>query len=151
MTKAFTMVELIFVIIVIGILSVVAVPKLAPLVGTAKTGKAQSTLASVRSALSTERQKRILSGEFNELTDFGDATYAFKTFSDADGETGDAVLEYPIKSCSNGGCWERKIVGGAKKFIYHFNSSKAATFKLDNNRLVCDDDPTTNCDELTRN
>ena len=147
MKNAFTMVELVFVIIVIGILSVVAVPKLAPIVGSAKDTKAATTLSSVRSALSTERQKRILRGKFKPLTDLGDDTYAFKTFKDADGDTGVKVLEYPIKSCSYGGCWER--ISGPK-FKYHFSSSKAATFELDNNRLVCADDDTSNCEELLR-
>ena len=143
MKNAFTMIELIFVIIVIGILSVVAIPKLAPIVGTAKTTKAISTLASVRSAISTERQKQILKGSFSDITDLGDSTDVFKTFT----PSGNSVLEYPMESCDHGGCWEW-ITG--PQFKYHFSSSKTATFELDNNRFVCADTDTSNCDELAK-
>ena len=144
MKNAFTMIELVFVIVIIGILSVVAVPKLAPIMGSAKDAKAASTLASVRSAISTERQKRILQGDFTHaITDLGDDTYVFDKFD----TTNNAVLEYPMKSCSHGGCWER--IDGPQ-FKYHFSSSKYATFELNSSRLVCADDDTSNCDELSR-
>ena len=143
MQKAFTMVELVFTIVVIGILAVVAVPKLAPIIGSAQNGKATATLASVRSALSTERQKLILQGNFNAITDLGDSTDVFKNFT----PSGNPVLEYPIKSCLNTGCWEW-VTGPA--FKYHFSSSKTATFELDNNRFVCADADTSNCDEISR-
>ena len=67
MQKAFTMIELVFVIVVIGILAAVAVPKLAPIIDSAKTGKAKATIASVRSAIATERQKRILRGNLTAI------------------------------------------------------------------------------------
>ena len=50
MQKAFTMIELVFVIVVIGILAVVAIPKLAPIIGSAQRCKSKSYIASVRSA-----------------------------------------------------------------------------------------------------
>ena len=149
MKSAFTMVELVFVIIVIGILSVVAIPKLTPLVGTAKTGKAQATLASVRSALSTERQKRILRGELRGITDLGNEDYAFKTFSDADGDTGDTVLEYPIKSCSNGGCWKR-VNATAYKYFFSSSSGDFAKYKLDKNHLKCTPLPEGNSEQCSK-
>jgi len=151
MKKAFTMVELVFVIVVIGILAVVAVPKLAPLVDTAQDGKARATLASVRSSLSTERQKRILGGKFKPITDLGDGTNAFSTFRDEDGDTGDAVLDYPIPNCastSSSHCWKR-ITGTT--YRYQFTSSTdAANFSLASNRLDCSDDDTTKCQQISR-
>ena len=80
MQKAFTMIELVFAIVVIGILAVVAVPKLAPIIGSAQEAKAKATLASVRSALSTERQKLILRGNFTAIGDLGDGSHAFSDF-----------------------------------------------------------------------
>ena len=65
--KAFTMVELIFVIVVIGILSAIAIPKLAATRDDAEVTKAIATVGSVRSALATERQKRILRGDFTAI------------------------------------------------------------------------------------
>lgn len=147
MKNAFTMIELVFVIVVIGILAVVAVPKLAPLVDTAQLGKAKATLASVRSAISTERQKRILQGTFDEITDLGADGGAFDTF-----DNGNAVLDYPVPNCasnSSSHCWKRSDDG--KIYTYQFTSSTdAAKFVLEDNRLDCDPDDTEDCQKISR-
>jgi len=65
--KAFTMVELVFVIVVIGILSAFAIPKLAVTRDDADIIKAKTTISSLRNAISMERQKRILSGDFTDI------------------------------------------------------------------------------------
>ena len=65
--KAFTMLELTFVIVVIGILSAIAIPKFAVTRDDAVVSKARSTVAALRSALATERQKNILKGEFARI------------------------------------------------------------------------------------
>ena len=147
MQKAFTMIELVFAIVVIGILAVVAVPKLAPIIGDAQDAKAKATLASVRSALSTERQKLILKGNFTAIGDLGDGSHAF---SDFDGDSSRPVLEYPIGNCASSnssGCWNRV---DATHYSYQFTSSAdAAKFKLDKNRLNCDNDAV-DCKKLTQ-
>ena len=63
--KAFTMVELIFVIVIIGILSAIAVPKFQKTSELAYASRAKSTVSALRSAISTERQKRILRGDMS--------------------------------------------------------------------------------------
>jgi len=65
--KAFTMLELTFVIVVIGILSAIAIPKFAATRDDAVVSQARSTVASLRSALATERQKNILKGVFSRI------------------------------------------------------------------------------------
>jgi len=67
--KAFTLLELVFVIAVIGILSAIAIPKFAVTRNDAIITKARTEVAAMRSAVSTERQKRILKGSFTDLTD----------------------------------------------------------------------------------
>ena len=67
MKKAFTMVELVFVIVVIGILSAIAVPKFAATRDDAIVSKAMAEVAAMRSAIATERQKRILRGDFSDI------------------------------------------------------------------------------------
>ena len=138
MKKAFTMIELVFVIVVIGILAVVAVPKLAPIISDAKLAKARDTLAAVRSSLATERQKRILRGKFTAISDLGDSTYAFSYF---DGNTSLPILEYKIENCASGqtGCWSRDSTVNTK-YVYKFPGGGEAKYKLDKSRLVCDND-----------
>ena len=66
--KAFTMLELTFVIVVIGILSAIAIPRFAATRDDAIITKARTTVASLRSAISIARQKRVLKGSFTPLT-----------------------------------------------------------------------------------
>ena len=66
--EAFTMIELIFVIVVIGILSAIAIPKFAATRDDAIITKGRAAVAALRSAIATERQKRILKGEFGAIT-----------------------------------------------------------------------------------
>lgn len=80
MKRAFTMIELVFVIVVIGILAAIAVPKLAATRDDAKIAKARATVGALRTAIATERQKRILAGNFTDIT----AAEAI------------ALLEYPL-------------------------------------------------------
>lgn len=68
MRKAFTMMELIFVIVVIGILAAIAVPKMAATRDDAVISKARATVGALRSAISMERQKNILKGDFDDIT-----------------------------------------------------------------------------------
>jgi general secretion pathway protein G len=65
--KAFTMIELVFVIVIIGILAGIALPRLATTRDDAFISKARTTVGALRSAISTERQKRILRGVFDDI------------------------------------------------------------------------------------
>ena len=65
--KAFTMIELIFVVAIIGILSAIAIPKFNKTVTQAEIAKAKSEVASLRSTLSTLRQKSVLTGNFDDI------------------------------------------------------------------------------------
>jgi general secretion pathway protein G len=61
------MIELVFVIVVIGILSAIAIPKFAVTRNDAIITKAKTTVGALRSAISVERQKRILRGDFTDI------------------------------------------------------------------------------------
>ncbi|MCW8838630.1 MAG: type II secretion system GspH family protein [Thiovulaceae bacterium] len=60
--KAFTMVELVFVIVVLGILAAIAVPRLTATREDAEITKGRADIASIRSAIMSERQSQIIKG-----------------------------------------------------------------------------------------
>ena len=136
--KAFTMVELVFVIVVIGILSAVAIPKLAATRDDAEISKARATVASVRNAIATERQTRILRGEFQNVTTVGAVGGAsiFDVFDATPTDVGgpSTVLTYPLTPCataSSRGCWI--TIAGP---LYRYRVPASATnldFSVNNN------------------
>jgi len=131
------MLELTFVIVVIGILSAIAIPKFAATRDDALVSRGKSTLAAVRNAIATERQKRILRGDFTKITDLSADGGVFDKFSADKAGNKNAVLEYPPKSCTNPGCWS----GSGTSYKFHAPSGGTdCTYTLSNNRLT-----TTSC------
>ena len=133
MRNAFTVLELVFVIVIIGILSAIALPKFAKTSEMAYDSKAKNTVASVRSVIATERQKMILRGSTDDIN------YTF---------LGDAfanVLSMGVKKCNTTGCggWETTDTTNASPvFTYHSPSGTDVKFKLENNKLVCKESAT---------
>ena len=109
--QAFTMIELVFVIAIIGILAGIALPKLAATRDDAFISKARTTVGALRSAISTERQKRILRGVFDDV--------------DSDWVE-DNATEYGL-----GSGWS--ISGN--DFTYTAPNGNTCVFSLNNNRL----------------
>ena len=107
MKKAFTMVELVFVIVVIGILAGIAIPKFAATRDDAQITKARVAVGALRSAIATERQKRILRGDFTDIN----ATTAI------------GLLEYGLDSHWSG-------------LTYTGPSGGTCTFTVTNNKLI---------------
>lgn len=145
--KAFTMVELIFVITIIGILAAVAIPKFAVNRDDAVVAKAKNTIASIRSSLAMERQKRILKGVFTPIFRLTDSsTLGDPIFNAFDGNTSNTVLEYPPFSCktlTSTGCWKEQITGtsaSANSGVYRYFmpvGTAYVDFNLSNNRFRC--------------
>ena len=107
MKTAFTMMELIFVIVVLGILATVALPRLMAPVDDAKLVKVKSDLSAIRSAIALLKSKNILEGK---MTNSGLPTALDDAVINADGEelfdgniTIGTLLTYPIYAKSAGG------------------------------------------------
>jgi len=140
MKKGFTMIELIFVIIVIGILSAIAIPKFSETHDLAVNAKGLSVLNNVRTALVVESQKRVLSADSNAITSLSSGGKVFDKFNaDQDGVKSDILL-YPVASCTSIGCWS----GSGKEFKYHLPSGGTCTFKLVGDKF----NSTSNCPQL---
>ncbi len=111
MRRAFTMIELVLVIVVIGILAGLAIPKFAATRDDAIVSKARATVGSLRSAISMERQKRILRGDFTDIN----------------GSAAAALLEY--------GLGNRWSVSG-NTFTFTAPNGNTCVFKVQNNKFV---------------
>ena len=134
--KAFTMLELTFVIVIIGILSAIAVPKFAVTRNDALISKGKTTLAAVRNAIATEKQRRILRGDFTAITELSYGSVLFGGFNKDKNGAGvsRAVLEYPPSSCSNAGCWS----GSGTSYVFKLPTSSGVTdctYTLASNKL----------------
>jgi len=133
--KAFTMMELVFVIVIIGILAAVAIPRLSATRDDAEITKARTLVASIRNALAMERQKRILRGNFTPITSVGSGTNVFDKFSDdGQGNTAD-VLEYPMVSSTESGHWSINAAGD--EYTFHQNTMVDPIFVIANGKFVC--------------
>ncbi|NPA28171.1 MAG: ABC transporter permease [Epsilonproteobacteria bacterium] len=148
------MIEVVFVIVVVGILAAIAIPKFSATRDDAVITKAKSTIASIRSALSSEVQKRILRGNYTPISNLGgEAGFGKDLFDFFDGDaTGNRVLEYPVKSCKDAaatGCWVKS--GNNKyKFIMPPSIGGEAVFVVNNNRFECEDPDSEPCKLLER-
>ena len=140
------MIELVFVIVIIGILAGVAIPRLSATRDDAVITKARTMVASVRNALAMERQKRILRGNFTPITAVGGATGVFGNFDDDSSLP--MVLEYAETSSTANGKWE--FIPATNSYRFHCRAlGGAVDFNVTNGRFICDD-ATNGCQQLTR-
>ena len=107
---AFTMIELIFVIVVLGILGAVAIPRLAASREDAVLVKGKSQVAAIRSGIALQKSKNMLQGinpsipgTLDNVTNYG-AVDNERLFNFSDGNSSN-ILEYPIYSSAKDGSW----------------------------------------------
>ena len=140
MRRAFTMIELVFVIVVIGILAMIAVPKFSATRDDAMITRAKTTVANIRTAMSSELQRKILKADYTAISNLGGGGYDSTIFDYFDGNTsGSRILEYAPKSCKNSsstGCW----IKSGSSYIYKMPSGIGGDVKFNvlNNRFECD-------------
>jgi len=110
---AFTMIELIFVIVILGILSAIAIPRLAASRDDAVLVKGKSQVAAIRSGISLQKSKRMMEGTtpfIPPVLDSITANYGNsdqRLFNFADGNSSN-ILEYPIYSnTTQDGSWTK--------------------------------------------
>lgn len=123
--KAFTMIELIFVIVILGILAAIAIPRLAVTRDDAQVAKGRSDVAAIRSAIVSERQVRLLRGSSSYINHL-DAGAGSTVLFDNNGSTANTILMYGITAAAGNGHWQRTgddtytftVMGQPVTFIY---------------------------------
>lgn len=146
------MIELVFVIVVLGILAAVAIPRLAATRGDAQITKGRSDVTAIRSGIALQKSRRMLEGVTPFIPTVLDNIAAAsndgdRLFNHSDGNTSN-ILEYPIFSQANrDGAWAKT---GANTYDFRVGGI-ATTFTYDNvNGLFNCNANTANCNELTR-
>ncbi len=129
--KAFTMIELVFVIVILGILAAVAVPRFIATRDDATIAKGRADIASIRSAIVTERQARLITGD-NTFISLGTGAGQINS-----GGLFGGVLTYPIAvSTSNNGWSSANQAAGA--YVFQVNgSSNTLTYTPGDGRFLC--------------
>ena len=151
--KAFTMIELIFVIVIIGVLSAIAIPKFAANRTDAEIAKAKTELASIRSVASAQRQKLILRGTFAPITSLNLALstgYNSPIFDGINNDSSRPIFEYGLQSCVDAnaqGCW---YTADNVTYKYKHPVGGSADFNLTNSRFNCKDTSNAICILLTQ-
>ena len=114
MKKAFTLIELIFVIVIIGLLASYAVPKFMTTKMHASTTSAKSIVSSVRTAIETKHGEWMIDDSLDSSNGYTPQGYPIR-LDDAslnsagenlfDGTSKLQLLKRPIKSCLGENCW----------------------------------------------
>jgi len=137
---AFTMIELVFVIVILGILSAVAIPKLSAYIEDANLAKAQSAVAAIRVAVNIERQKRILSGNFDDF--YLDEAGTGNHVALFDGNATVSILGYPIysKNATDTSGWMKTTnnAGATIGYTYHLNATTSVAFTYTKSTRIFD-------------
>jgi len=149
---AFTMIEVVFVIVILGILAGVAIPKLAATRSDAEITKGRADVASIRSAIVTERQSRLIKG-ISSFIPKGAATYTAggDTYNQMDkGGLFGGILSYPIANVANtngkwsssaSGTYNFRVKGVNTTFTYYDSTAakaKRGTFVCTSGSNDCD-------------
>ena len=129
---AFTMIELVFVIVVLGILAAIAVPKFSATRTDAEVTKGRADVSAIRSGIVSVRQKYLLRGHYgyiNQLSSGGSELF------DGNGTAGTEIMMYPVTPVSGkNGHWS--------------GSDPDYTYRVDNQNCVFHYDSSTGKFEL---
>ena len=155
MKKSFTLIELIFVIIIIGLLASVAVPKFLQTKANASSVSAKSIVSSVRTAIATKHGEWIINDDLNSDDGYTPQGYPIR-LDDAkansanenlfDGNETLPILRNPIKSCLSNNCWFKYKADDTDNnisyYAYRFTQEDNITLDYNgsNGSFKCNDD-----------
>ena len=119
--RAFTLIELVFIIVVLGILASIAIPKFSATRDDAHISSARATIGAVRSGIVSVRQKYLLRGVnsyINSLSCGGSGV-----LFDGNCTAGTEILMYPLTPSTANGHWSQS----GSDYVFHI-MDKSCTF-----------------------
>lgn len=145
--NAFTMIELIFVIVVLGILAAIAIPKFVATRDDAQIAKGRSDVAAIRSAIVSERQTRMLRGDSSYISALDDTSVSTGLLFDRNDST-HILLQYGIAPGTGNGHWSKTntneytfhVLNTGTAFTYYpaiNGAHQAGTFDCDHTNANC--------------
>jgi len=115
--KAFTMIELIFVIVILGILSSIAISKMAVTRDDAMITKGRSQVAAIRNAIALVKSQNMMEGKATlyptKLDNLTATTANSGQLFDTDGTN--TILDYPVYAKDADGHWKKT---GSNKYAF---------------------------------
>ena len=135
--NAFTMIELVFVIVVLGILAAVAIPKFAATRTDAQISKGRADVASIRSGIISDRQVRLITGDpkFIEAGN-GAGQLDEGAVGVGSGPLFGGVLSYPVADSY----WKNVTRPDVNSSTYTFSAGGASTtftYTRSNGKFTC--------------
>ncbi|WP_324172201.1 type II secretion system protein [Sulfurimonas sp.] len=128
--NAFTMIELIFVVIVLGILSAIALPKFASTKRSADIASGRADISVIRAAIVSERQTQLVKGVNTYIPNLSANTTTLFTGSGTipakAKDQNRMLLLYGIKAGTGSGNWA--VTNAAKKTYTYTVDEVATTF-----------------------
>ncbi len=115
------MIELIFVIVIIGTLAAIAVPRFNSMNITAELANGRSDIAAIRSAIITERQRSIVRGGSGYIPNLSTDDTAIILFT---GDGTRPLLDFGIRATTGAGGWS---INNYTNRTYDFNSGSDIT------------------------
>ncbi len=129
-SRAFTLIELVFIIVILGILAAVAYPRIAPLREDAEIAKGKADVATIRAGIINERQTRIIKG---------DPTWISKANLDKDNKLFNGVLTSPLTNSNTSGNWYNNGTFGDGIYKYKVDTVSAQfDYNNSNGTFTCD-------------
>jgi general secretion pathway protein G len=133
-SRAFTMIELIFVIVVLGILAGIALPKFGATREIADIAKGRGDVATIRTAIANERQTQVIKGNTSYIAKLSSSTTTLFT-GDTSVTPNRNLLAYGITAGAGSGHWTKN---SDTEYIFKVGESQNTfTYTSSDGKFLC--------------